>query len=130
MRPANPRLGVADLVSGYRESINTAKARRHSLSSRQDDRVMKVEYSIFAYSAILTPDGLFSLLGGGIEWVTAKSLPAVCRSLVLLVRLSLEPSEWSTTHECVVKVFDPDGNSLPPELVVTVKPTPNKLHPD
>lgn len=91
---------------------------------------MRVEYSVFAYSAMLTGDGLFSLLGGGIQWVIAKSLPATCRNLCLLVRLSVEPNECDQTHECVVKVTDPDGNTLEPSLVVPVRAVRHRVYPD
>ncbi len=91
---------------------------------------MKLDFAIFADSAILADNGLFSLLGGGIEWIEAPALPATCQHLVLLARFSFEAGECGKNYECVVEVTDPGGNVLTPNLSVTLKPAANPTHPE
>ncbi len=90
---------------------------------------MIVRFAIFANSAILTSDGLFSVLGGGIQWITAKQLPATSRNLCLLIGFEIGPDECDQSHPCSVRVIDPGGNSLSPDLSVTVKTARSRVNP-
>lgn len=90
---------------------------------------MKINYCIFSHSVLLTSDGLFNLLGGGIQWITAPSFPAIIEHFCLLVNLAIEPNECGNPYQCVVKVADPDGNCLIPDLTVVVNASANKVNP-
>src|SRR5438046_1602080 len=91
---------------------------------------MRIAYTIFGHSALLTQDGLFSVLGGGVEWITAKKFPATADHLFMIVRLMLEPAECGTPRECTVSVTAPDGSTLTPSLVVVVNGVLNGVKPE
>lgn len=91
---------------------------------------MKLDFAMFANSAMLSPNGLFGVLDGGLEWVMTSSFPALCPNLVLLARVSFAPDECGKQYDCVVKVTSPDGSPLEPDLVVSLKPLANKRHAD
>lgn len=89
---------------------------------------MKLEFAFFAHSAILSDEGVFSLLNAGIEWVGVSSFPAKCQNLSLLARLLFEPAEVGQTYDCIVRVSAPDGEHLTPDLCVTMKPEFNRIN--
>ncbi len=91
---------------------------------------MKMDFAIFATHATIRSDGVFSLLDGGIAWIEANSFPAVCLNLSVLAQFSFDPAECDKNYECTAKVSSPDGNTLEPNLSVTLSPALNKRHPE
>jgi hypothetical protein len=91
---------------------------------------MKLAYAILADAAQVTPDGKFSILGGGIEILNSVALPAMVPSLALIIRLSLDPDSLSIQHILQVELVDPDGlqslaniaeSSFTPEQKISIK---------
>jgi hypothetical protein len=91
---------------------------------------MRLDFAVFASHATLQKNGLFSVLDGGLEWISAKSFPAICKDLVLLARFSFDPVECGREWTCSVAVTGPDGSELKPELSITFTPPPNQRHPE
>ena len=91
---------------------------------------MKLDFAVFAHSAFVLPNGTFSLLHGGYDWVAAKSFPTTMTDLVLLSRISFEASECGNNYDCIVKVSSPDGSILSPDLCIAMQPSINHRHPD
>ena len=91
---------------------------------------MKPLFSFFAESVFVQDDGIFSVLRGGLDKLVAPELPATASHLVLLVRIRFEPGECDKVHQCVVKVFDPEGNQMTPDLTASVIPFVDVKHPE
>jgi len=90
---------------------------------------MKLDFALFANHAVVRPDGLFSMLDGGIVELEATSIPAMCPNLSLMARFSFDADECGKEHKCVVKVTSPSGNVLEPDAAIVLKPTLNTRHP-
>lgn len=91
---------------------------------------MKIDVAVFANHAVLRPDGLFSLLDGGLEWISVRELPAMCPNLALLARISFDPAECNREYEARVEVTSPTGKQMIPNLSVTLKPKLHARHPE
>jgi hypothetical protein len=91
---------------------------------------MKLDFAIFTHSAILSPKGMFSLLEGGYEWISAKSFPATIQNLALLARISFEANECGKEYRCAAKAIGPGGIILSSDLFVIMRPTINPKLPD
>lgn len=72
---------------------------------------MKLVTVIAASTAEPMQDGLFSLLGGGLEGYVIPAVPAVT-SLALVVQLSFQPEECNTPHSLRTALNDPSGNKI------------------
>ncbi len=73
---------------------------------------MQLAYAILADNAQVMPDGKFTIFSGGIEVLTAPSLPALTPSLAIVIRLVLEPGEIDIQHHFHVELLNPDGENL------------------
>jgi hypothetical protein len=91
---------------------------------------MNLDYSVFSFAAIVEQNGLFGILNGGLEWLTAKSWPAAVQSLALLARFSFAPNECGKEYPCVVRVVSPAGAMLTPDLVVVLRPGVRARNPE
>ena len=69
---------------------------------------MELIYVIAADAAQASPDGKFSLLGGGIENVYTPSFPAIQPGLALVVRLRAQASEAKEPHNFRVDIAGPN----------------------
>ena len=88
---------------------------------------MKLAYAFLADAAQVTPDGKFSVSGGGVEILTAPGFPVLTPSLSLLIRLIVEQDELGRAHELRLELLDPDNhNLLPLDAESTFAP---QLHP-
>lgn len=87
---------------------------------------MKLDFAIFAFHASVRPDGLFSVLEGGLAWITAPGFPAATDTLALLARIGFDPNECGRQYTCKLKIELPSGDIEIPEMVVAVNPV---LHP-
>ena len=92
---------------------------------------MKLDNALFGYCAVIQPNGLFSLLNGGLAWVGVSGFPAKCNQLVLLAQFSFEPDECGKEYPCTVKVTSPSGDVLNPSQEITLKPIfhPKRIQP-
>ena len=84
---------------------------------------MNLDFAFFASHGEVYPDGLFSVIGGGITQFTVTALPAVTQSLVLMARVHFEQKECETEYVCAAKVMSPSGRALEPALQITMKTT-------
>lgn len=93
---------------------------------------MKLEYVFLADAGFTLADtGQFSVLNGGVNLVRCAQFPGGLHSIVLVGRLSFEPSECDRIHLIDVEIADPGGSPL--ELCfrnVEILPGPNVLGAD
>jgi len=83
---------------------------------------MRLEDIFLARFADLTPDGLFTVVGGGVNRINAGGFPWSWGILFMLARLRLSPEEAMVAHTAAVERQTPDGqiepiggeSSLPP----------------
>jgi hypothetical protein len=83
---------------------------------------MRLEDIFLARFADLTPDGLFTIVGGGVNRINAGGLPWSWGILFMLARLRFSPEEAAARHTAAVERQTPDGqieplgdeSSLPP----------------
>lgn len=69
---------------------------------------MELIYVILADAAEASPNGKFSLLGGGIETIYASTFPAIHPRLDLVVRLRVLASETEQEHKFSVNINGPN----------------------
>jgi len=75
---------------------------------------MQLQYAILADSAQILPDGKFVIVGGGVEYISAPSFPAMNPSLALVVRLTVSSPEVGREHQFRLELLMPDGTSVLP----------------
>lgn len=85
---------------------------------------MELIYVIPADAAQASPDGKFSLLGGGIENINAPAFPAVQSGLALVVRLRALPSEAEQVHKFGIEIIGPKDFHLTSGDIAEFRPTP------
>jgi hypothetical protein len=91
---------------------------------------MKLIYVIPADAAQASPNGKFSLLGGGVENINVLSFPAIHAGLALVVRLEVLASEAEQDHKFSIDIVGPKdfrviaGNML--EFRPTSSGVPNR----
>lgn len=73
---------------------------------------MRIAYAFFAKFVDLSPDGTFTVIGGGFTGLSTPTLPFVVPSLSFLVHLSLQTEECDQDHRLQIEVFDPTGSKL------------------
>jgi hypothetical protein len=69
-------------------------------------------HGFLAISAEMSPDGRFSLLGGGFDGVEVPSFPAMILSLSLIARVRVPNEEADRPHPVRVLVYQPDGTLM------------------
>ena len=74
---------------------------------------MKLEDIFFARFAELGPDGLFTVVGGGLNKINADGFPSSWGILFLLTRVRLTPEEAQAQHTTAVVRETPDGQIEP-----------------
>ncbi|SRR5216684_2767420 len=85
---------------------------------------MELIYVIPADAAQASPDGKFSLLGGGIENINALAFPAVQPGLALVVRLRVLASEAEQDHKFSVDIIGPKDFRVTSGDIAEFRPTP------
>ncbi len=93
---------------------------------------MELEYAIFAKAADLSPDGIFSLIGGGFDGIAVSKFPAMTPPVALLAHLRLKPEEVGRTYRLRIDVVAPDGRLLPAgdeSAVTPERPSPDPRRP-
>jgi len=85
---------------------------------------MELIYAIPADAAQTSPDGKFSLLGGGIENIYAPAFPAVHPGLALVVRLRVLASEANQKHKFSIEITGPKDFHVSSGDVAEFKPAP------
>lgn len=84
---------------------------------------MKLEYAIFATSALVRPEnGVFSILDGGITGLIAEGLPATIPRLGLLVKASFTDEEAARELWGKAIVQAPNGDVLEPIVQIQLRP--------
>lgn len=96
--------------------------RLRPFETAHDPLAMKLDYAIFGAAATVKPDGMFSLLDGGMVWLNARDFPATCPQLVLVAQLSFADSECDKDYGTVVKVYSPSEEYLAPDRSLTMRP--------
>jgi hypothetical protein len=74
---------------------------------------MQLEDMFFARFADLTPDGLFTVVGGGLNRINADGFPSSLDLLFLVSRLRLTTEEGQAKHAFAVERETPGGNIEP-----------------
>ena len=84
---------------------------------------MKLIYVIPADAAQASPNGKFSLLGGGVESINVSSFPAVHAGLALVVRLDVLASEAEQDHKCSIDIVGPKDFRVKSGDILEFRPT-------
>jgi len=91
---------------------------------------MELIYVIPADAAEASPNGKFSLLGGGIENIFVPGFPAIHFGLALVVRLRVLSSEAEQDHKFHVDIIGPDDFQVTSEVIVEFRPRALPGEPD
>lgn len=84
---------------------------------------MQLQYAILAKAAeIGEHDGLFYVLGGGIESLKSASFPFRCPVLGMLVKIRFDQSFAVTEHELRIRFLGPEQVKLADDAVVKFTP--------
>lgn len=73
---------------------------------------MELIYVIVADAAQASPNGKFSILGGGVETINALVFPAIHPGLALVVRVSVQASEANQSHDFRVDIAGPNDYNV------------------
>jgi hypothetical protein len=87
---------------------------------------MRLEDIFLAKFAEITPDGLFTVVGGGLDRINAGGFPWSWGVLFLLARVRLTMAEAREQHRTVIERETPDGGieRLGPESPLTPLSSP------
>jgi hypothetical protein len=93
---------------------------------------MELEGIFLARFAELTPDGLFTVVGGGVNRINAGSFPWSWGLMFLLVRYRLTPEEAHRQHLLSIERETPNGQLEPigPAFPMMNLPTAPEVGPD
>lgn len=72
---------------------------------------MEVDYAFLANAAEAN-NGVFHVLGGGIDTVRSPKIPVNYPKLSLVLRVVFEPAELGRKHRLEIQVMDEDGNKI------------------
>jgi hypothetical protein len=73
---------------------------------------MRLDFAFLADSAMLSSDGKFSVLGGGLGTLTAQSFPALHPVLGLVARVIADQTDAGMTYPFRVDLIRPSGELL------------------
>jgi uncharacterized protein DUF6941 len=90
---------------------------------------MELSFAMYATAAEFAPDGKLYLLGGGLEFLHVRELPATA-SLALVVRLGVRPEECGHEHTLAIDFLSPSGQPVFPPRQVQFAPTRHPIHPE
>jgi hypothetical protein len=91
---------------------------------------MEVVFAWFANSAEVLGNGLFYVLGGGVDIVFGESFPMTQNKISLVLRLRTFPNEFNREHELYMDIVRPDGSVMQPDTRYTFTPVPFPRHPE
>jgi len=91
---------------------------------------MKLEFLLFADSAVSAKDGVFSALNCGLDYFRCAEFPARKSSLVTIARIRFDSDEMDRPHEFLLELIGPGGDRLDPFIPVWVTPIRHPRYPD
>lgn len=91
---------------------------------------MQLEFAFLADAAQATPDGKFSVIGGGFNVIYAPQFPALHSTLSIVIKLHVTKAEVGQEHNLRVELLNPLNATAMPPLGAKFTPTSNKDHPD
>jgi len=91
---------------------------------------MKLDFAFLADAAYITDDGLFCVVGGGFDIIFASGFPAIKHAMALVGRVVFEVNELGKDHLLHGQIVSKDGNVLPPDLWLLIKPIPRPSDPN
>jgi len=83
---------------------------------------MELQFAFLADAATITNDGLFAVIGGGLDVIETQSMPAIKSTLVLVGRVVFKPSEFGKTHVVACEIHGPSGKIPQPPMALEIKP--------
>jgi hypothetical protein len=89
---------------------------------------MRLAYALLANSAEFTPDGKLYILGGDIDTLYVRELPATQPVLTLAMKLLVPPTECDVEHRLQVSLIDPDEDVGATSTDVTFTPRTQAGH--
>ena len=84
---------------------------------------MKLDFAFLADAAQTTPDGKFSVIGGGLNVISVSQFPALHSSLSMLIKLQLTQAETGREHDLRVELLNPLNATAMPPLGAKFTPT-------
>lgn len=92
---------------------------------------MQLEFAFLADAAQVTPDGKFTVLGGGLNVIYAPQFPALHPSLSIVTKLNIDnKDELEVEHTLRAELFNPLNATAMPPLSGKFIAQPIKDHPD
>jgi hypothetical protein len=93
---------------------------------------MKLAYAMLADSAQFTPDGRLWMLGGDIDTLYVRSLPAKHPVLTVVFKVLFAPEEWEQEHKVRIAITNPQDATITPNdfLSFVTHESPDRLGED
>lgn len=91
---------------------------------------MRIQFALLADAAQATPDGKFSIIGGGLDTIYAAKFPALHQSISMVIKLDVTKAEIGIEHTLRIELKSPLNATAMPPLVGKFTPQSNKDHPD
>lgn len=83
---------------------------------------MKLAYAMLADSAQFTPDGRLWMLGGDIDTIYARTLPARHPVLTVVFKVLFTPEECEKEHTVRITLTNPEGATITPDEALSFVP--------
>ena|SRR5437660_7761677 len=74
---------------------------------------MQLDFAFLARAGDIAKDGMFSVLGAGINTFEGPAFPLSAPPFVIVVKVFFQPEELDRAHVLVVSVLQPDGSAVP-----------------
>ena len=91
---------------------------------------MKIDFAFLADAAQASPDGKFSVIGGGLTAIYAQKFPTLLQALALVVKLIATKDEVGLEHNLRIELINPLQVTAMPPLGGKFTIAPNLEHPD
>src|ERR1700733_4744403 len=88
---------------------------------------MKLEFATFANAVDVSSNGMFHILGGGIDVLKSKEFPGLIHSLYVVAKVGANPGEFGS-HLFICEVVGEDGQKIVRDLEqqFNIDPHPSK----
>ncbi len=90
---------------------------------------MDLGFAFLANAAEVGPDGRFYVLGGGIDGITAASVPALLPAVAVVASVRFSAEECGRSHKLRLTITRPDGSDAGVEPSINLDPTAYPLLP-
>jgi hypothetical protein len=83
---------------------------------------MKLDFAFLADAATISENGLFAVVGGGVDVLTPQGFPAIKYAMALVGRIVFEAQECGKTYLLHGEIVGPGETILPPDMWLSLEP--------